>query len=161
MAPKRQKAASATPTTANAGANHAGVATASDDKTENAGAKPAGVATASDGKVEDAGNATDVAARPLANVATTPRAWSDTFLGDFSAGNAEDYGKEVYMSVSARLCAYLSRSKTVGGIGLKGPLHAQQPIDVANAQRNANLKSYKEAWRCTNCKISLDASSIY
>ena len=67
-------------------------------------------------------------------VATTPnmpRAWSDTFLTDVSTGDAEDYAKETMASIAERLRVRL---------GLRGPLHAQKPTDVANAGRNANLK---------------------
>ena len=91
----------------------------------------------------------------------TPRAWSDSILTEISPGNAEDYAKALKASVSARLHAQLSRAPAIGGVGLKGRLHEQKPLDVAKAERNASLKSYKEAWRTENCKVSLDASGLY
>ena len=72
-------------------------------------------------------------------VATTPnmpRAWSDTFLTDVSAGDVENYAKEIMASIAERLRVRL---------GLRGPLHAQTPTDVANAGRNANLKKRRGA----------------
>ena len=71
-------------------------------------------------------------------VATTPdmpQAWSDTFLTDVSAGDAEDYAKKMVASTAERLRVCL---------GLRGPLHAQTPTDVANVGRNANLKKSVE-----------------
>ena len=81
-------------------------------------------------------------------VATTPnmpRAWSDTFLTDVSAGDAEDCVIDMMASTSVRLHECLSQTSTRGGISLQGPLHAQTSIDVAKANRNIDLKSYKEA----------------
>ena len=67
-------------------------------------------------------------------VATTPdmpQAWSDTSM----VGDPEEYAKKMVLSVKERLRVCL---------GLRGPLHAQTPTDVANAGRNANLKKKKK-----------------
>ena len=81
-------------------------------------------------------------------VATTPsmpRAWSDTSLTDKPAERVEEYVEVMVHSVSIRLHECLSQASTRGGIRLQGPLHAQTSIDVAKANRNIDLKSYKEA----------------
>jgi hypothetical protein len=81
-------------------------------------------------------------------VATTPsmpRAWSDTFLTDKPAECVEEYVEVMVHSVSIRLHECLSQAPTRGGISLQGPLHAQTSIDVAKANRNIDVKRYKEA----------------
>ena len=81
-------------------------------------------------------------------VATTPnmpRAWSDTFLTDKPAECVEEYVGVMVHSVSIRLHECLSQAPTRGGISLQGPLLAQTSIDVAKANRNIDVKSYKEA----------------
>ena len=81
-------------------------------------------------------------------VATTPnmlRAWSDTFLTDKPAECVEEYVEVMVHYVSTRLHECLSQASPRGGISLQGPLHAQTSIDVAKANRNIDLKSYKEA----------------
>ena len=83
-----------------------------------------------------------------------PQAWSDTFLTDKPAECVEEYVGGMVHSVSIRLHECLRQASTLGGINLQGPLHAQTPIDVAKVERNANLNSYKDAWRSENCETS-------
>ena len=81
-------------------------------------------------------------------VATTPnmpQAWSDTLLTDKPAECVEEYVEVMVHSVSIRLHECLSQASTRGGISLQGSLHAHTSIDVAKANRNIDLKSYKEA----------------
>ena len=98
-------------------------------------------------------------------VATTPsmpRAWSDTFLTDKPAECVEEYVEVMVHSVSIRLHECLSQAPTRGGISLQGPLHAQTSIDVAKANRNIDVKSYKEALNKRQLlEKSLTASGVY
>ena len=84
--------------------------------------------------IGDTGNNDNPQNTSVNGTATTPnmpRAWSDPFLTDVSAGDAENYAKEIMASIAERLRVRLD---------LRGPLHAQTPTDVANVGRNANLK---------------------
>ena len=96
---------------------------------------------------------------------TGPRAWDDKMVKDsHHQGDCEEYFQALLPSVLKRLTAYLERDPTVGGLGLKGPLYEQPPLDVSKAERNAALKSFKEKWskqHCQTCQTSLDASGVY
>ena len=97
---------------------------------------PQSVSRAAIGDTGNNDNPQNTSVNGTATTPNMPRAWSDTFLTDVSAGDAENYAKEIMASIAERLRVRL---------GLRGPLHAQTPTDVANAGRNANLKKKRGA----------------
>ena len=110
------------------------------------GAKPPGAAAA-----VGAGAAVGAQAKPA--LPQVP-SWNELLLTSTkNEMSCEDYIDALKRDVDVRLQVWLTQPPAVGGIGLKGSLNTQEPLQIAAKPKE--LGSFKEHWRWDSCGVAL------
>ena len=73
--------------------------------------------------------------------------------------SCEDYIDALKRDVDVRLQARLTQPPALGGIGLEGPLNAQEPLQITSKPKE--LGSFKEHWRWPTCTLALTNHGLY